>query len=71
MKKSKNKKWRIIFIFLLAIFCIVVVSGIFLFKHYYNLMDIQQKEEISSKQALHEETEEERINLPKVTGKKK
>ena len=59
MKKSKNKKWRIIFIFLLANFCIAVVAGIFIFKHYYSMMDIQPKEKISAKQELQEETKEE------------
>jgi uncharacterized protein YpmS len=47
MKKSKNKKWRIIFIVLLAFLCIAVIAGIFIFKHYFNMMDLQPKEELS------------------------
>ena len=57
--KQKMKKRKILLLGLLSFVIILLLTGRYIFKHYYNLMDIQQKEEISSKQALHEETEEE------------
>ena len=57
--KQKMKKRKILLLGLLSFVIILLLTGRYIFKHYYNLMDIQQKEELSSKQALHEETEEE------------
>lgn len=57
-KEKKLKKWKIILLILLAIVCITALAGIYVFKHYYGMMDIQVKEE-QTEQEFQEEVEEE------------
>ena len=56
---KKINKWKIFFAILIAILGIVIVSGIFLFKHYYSMMTIQAKEPTSLEEVASETSTEE------------
>ena len=45
LKDKKISKWKICFLVFGAIFCIAALSGIRIFKYYYNLLDVQKEEE--------------------------
>jgi LCP family protein required for cell wall assembly len=59
MKKQKNKTRLIIFGIFFLVVCLVIVTGIYLFKHYYNMMDIQREDEVVLEQEPSQETMEE------------
>ena len=47
INKKKNKTWLGFILVLLAFTCMLAVAGILVFKHYYNMMDLQIGEEVS------------------------
>ena len=52
--KSRIKKWQGCLLVFFTIICMIVGGGIFAFKYYYNMMDIQKNEDIPVVQELSE-----------------
>lgn len=62
--KRKTKKWKVFFIILFGIFGISICVGIFVFKHYYNMMDIQKKDHVLIGSELQEKSQAEQLGEP-------
>lgn len=59
VKNKKVKKWKRAIFALFLFFCIVIAVGIFVFKHYFNMMNLQPKQEIPTEQEVQENPQEE------------
>ena len=47
IKERKSKKWKVFLLILFLIFGMSILTVILIFKHYYNMMDIKPKDELS------------------------
>ena len=63
-KKKKLEKWQIGLLLILLVFLLFIGLGVFIFKHYYNMIDIQKNDNILPEQEIQTEIIEE-VEEPK------
>lgn len=62
--KQKIKKWKNFFLGILLFVSLILLIGRYLFKHYYNMMDIQKKDHVLIELELQEKSQMEQLGEP-------